>query len=185
MPKKTYLKALMKAAAIAVALATPAMAQDREGNDTPGEWKVTHQEAFGLWESFCDERTTGDELEERCYIRYVDVYSQEPFAAAFVFITPENIEIALGRARAIDQGVHITYGGETVWELGETRCRPCRLEGDDAETLMNALAGGGTFHLDVDGRAGEQRLAWDLSEMAAAIEDYRSMARAKGLLPGA
>jgi len=172
-------------ALIATLWAAPAAAQDRDGNDTPGEWVVTHQKAFGLWESFCDERTTGALVEERCYIRYVDVYSQDPFAAAFVFITPENTEIALGRARAIESGVHITRAGETVWSLNERRCTPCRLEGLAAATLLQALAAGGTMHLDIEGRSGEARLSWDLSQMADAIADYEAMARARGLLPAA
>ncbi|MEO0676955.1 MAG: hypothetical protein AAFZ02_05290 [Pseudomonadota bacterium] len=162
-------------------LATPALAQDREGNDTPGEWVVTHQQAFGLWESFCDERTTGDLLEERCYLRYVDVYSQDPFGAAFVFVTPGAVEIALGRARTVGDGVHITRGGETVWSLGETRCAPCTLEGEAASTLLEAFAAGGTFHLDFEGRSGETRLAWDLAQMADALDDYRAQSAARGL----
>ncbi len=50
------------AAGLALALglaALPAPAQDRAGNDTPGDWVVTHHAHFGLWDSVCDELTGG------------------------------------------------------------------------------------------------------------------------------
>ncbi|MFZ1727794.1 MAG: hypothetical protein WAU13_14185, partial [Albidovulum sp.] len=82
-------------------LAQPALAQDAEGNNTPGDWRVTHTAHFGLWDSVCDERGPAEALQKRCYIRYVDVFSPRPdFAAHFAFVTPAP------------NGVAIEYGSE-------------------------------------------------------------------------
>ncbi|MEM1235575.1 MAG: hypothetical protein AAGI10_01310 [Pseudomonadota bacterium] len=171
-----------------LALASPAFAQDRDGNDTPGEWVITHQKAFGLWDSFCDERTTGDLLEERCYLRYVEVYSPRPdFGAVFAFITPDGVEFGLERSiRYIGDGLHVTRDGETVWKEERRSCRnggACTLEGEDADALLDIFAEGGTLHIDLEQRNTEYRLAWDLSRMDEALEDYRREAAARGLLP--
>lgn len=168
-------------------LSLPAWAQDRAGNDTPGEWVVTHQKAFGLWDSFCDERMTGELREERCYLRYVEAYKRRPdFAAVFAFITPEEIEFGLERAiTLIDDGIHITRGGTVVWKEDRARCRrggACTLSGPDADALLATLAQGGTLHVDLEHDGEEYRLAWDLSRMADALADFRSNAAARGLL---
>ena len=67
--------------------AVPATAQDRAGNDTPGDWRVTHHAHFGLWDSVCDERDglNGAAPERRCYVRYVDVFSPNPKLAGSSF----------------------------------------------------------------------------------------------------
>ena len=86
----------LRLGAFALALALPATAQDRQGNDTPGDWIVDHTKHFGLWDSMCDHRMTGEEREQRCYIRYVDVFSPRPkFGAVFLFVTP-GPEVQIG-----------------------------------------------------------------------------------------
>ena len=56
----------------------------------------------------CDERKTGDLLEQRCYLRYVDVFSPRPnFGAIFAFVTadgndPRNRHLITGTRPHID-----------------------------------------------------------------------------------
>jgi len=113
----------------ALCISSAATAQDRAGNDTPGEWKPTHHEITDLWDSVCDERTTGTLIEERCYIRYVDVFSDRPnFAAQFVFITPDQdgLKVEFGierRTQFADDGFKILSNGQPIWTL-DRRCRP-------------------------------------------------------------
>ena len=42
---------LLTAAVLGVGFASQALAQDADGNDTPGNWVVTHYEEFGIWKS--------------------------------------------------------------------------------------------------------------------------------------
>ena len=81
------------------AFALPAYAQDADGNDTAGNWRVTYTATHGIWSTICDERGNTPDLEQRCYIRWVDVFSPRPkFAAQFLFVTqtPDGPEVDFG-----------------------------------------------------------------------------------------
>lgn len=166
-----------------------AMAQDRAGNDTAGEWKVTHHKPFGLWDSFCDERTTGDALEQRCYVRYVEVFSPRPtFGAMFAFITPDGVEFGMERGiRFINDGLHIKQSDAIVWKETRRPCsrgNDCRLEGDAAKDLLSIMSQGGALIAEFNDRQGNpQRLEWDLSRMDEILADYQAQSKARGLTP--
>ena len=83
-----------------------AAAQDREGNDRPSDWVADHFTSFGGWDSVCDHRSTDGVKEQRCYLRYVDVFSPRPkFAAQFIFVTPgPEIQIGLERGTRFPKG---------------------------------------------------------------------------------
>ncbi|MEM9579534.1 MAG: hypothetical protein AAF891_02525, partial [Pseudomonadota bacterium] len=86
-----FLLSLPVATLIFAGLSSLALAQDADGNDTAGSWKVTQFETFGIWLSSCDERASDTGLLQRCYIRHVDVFSPAPqFAAQFLFVTNED-----------------------------------------------------------------------------------------------
>ena len=175
---------------LVLALAVPVAAQDRAGRDTPGEWKVTHYKAFGLWDSICDERRTGDVLEERCYLRYVEVFSPRPrFAAQFVFITlsgtPE-IDIGLERGtRFPANGLRVEGDDGVLWSTDRRSCLRggnCRFTGNAAEPLFNALSAGKTFAFDFIDRHGSDRsLRWDLGLMKDALDDLSTETRRRNL----
>ena len=163
-------------------------AQDREGNDTPGDWIVDHYKPFGLWDSICDHRQTGGMTEQRCYIRYVEVFSPRPkFAAQFLFVTPgPAVEIGLERGtRFAENGIRIEDASGTLWQTNLAACRlalDCTFEGADAETLLSAMAKGTTFAFDFTDRHGTPReLRWDLLPFAQALADFRTEAKARGL----
>jgi len=169
-------------------IAAPLFAQDRAGNDTPGEWVVTHHKPFGLWDSFCDERTTGDLVEQRCYLRYVEVYSPRPnFGALFVFITPDGVEFGMERGiRFPEDGLRIEQAGATVWAENSRSCRrggDCTLTGTAAQSFLETVSNGGVLRFEFTDRTGTaQDLSWDLSQMDMAVTDYRENARARDLL---
>ena len=168
-------------------LGLPATAQDRAGRDTPGEWLVTHQKPFGLWDSFCDKRTTGDLIEQRCYLRYVDVFSRAPqFAAQFLFVTPQGVEIGTERGtRFSENGMRIESGGETIWRTDRIAClrgRDCVFESAAAEDLLARMKEGDVFGFDfVDRHGNAQSLAWDLTQFSDARADYETGLAALGL----
>ena len=56
---------------LALSLPLAASAQDAQGRDTPGSWRVKHHLHFGPWDSVCDENGPKDALTERCYLRRV------------------------------------------------------------------------------------------------------------------
>ena len=173
---------------VALLFASPVAAQDRDGNDTPGEWVVDHYKAFGLWDSICDHRVTVDLREERCYLRYVEVFSRPPkFAAQFAFVTPEpRVEFGMEPGtRYAEQGFRILRAGDAVWAEPQAGCLvglACIYDGEEAEALLDAMAGGETFAFDFTDRHGQnQARAWDLTAFAAARDDLARQAAARGL----
>ena len=174
--------------ALLILLAAPLAAQDRAGRDTPGEWVVTHHQPFGLWDSFCDERTTDDVTEERCYLRYVDVFSPPPkFAAIFVFITPQGGDFGLERGtRLVEGGFRAETAGEVTWSTTRRGCLrggACNFADDEADALYAALSKGGELRLTFTDNHGQaQDLTWDLTPFAEALADYRANAATRGLL---
>ena len=164
-----------------LALALPAAAQDRQGNDTPGDWIVEHTKHFGLWDSLCDHRMTGEMRESRCYLRYVDVFSPRPkFGAVFLFVTPEpQVQIGLEPGTVFaPNGIRIEQGGQTTWDDVKLTCLVglnCTFTEDRARALIAAMAKGGHFAFDFTDRHGaRQERRWDLSQFADALADYRA-----------
>jgi hypothetical protein len=172
-------------------VALPVQAQDRQGNDTPGDWVVTHQKPFGLWDSVCDERPENGGMHRRCYLRYVDVFSPRPkFAAHFVFVTPDGpgVRIEYGAesgTRFIKDGNRIETDGTRVWMAERAACLTggsCVFTGPEAAALYAALRSGGAWRFDFADRHGQvQSLGWDISTFDAAARDFEAEAAARGL----
>lgn len=164
-------------------LAGFASAQDRDGNDTPGEWQVTYQKPYGLWDVFCDARDD----EERCYIRYVEVYAPRPdFGAMFVFVTPDGIDFGMEAGTLFGEtGPRIELDGAQVWAANGLGCRTgvsCNLTGNAATAFLDAARNGGTLRMTFTDRQGrEQDLAWGLSRFADAFADWQNQSTARGL----
>lgn len=179
---------LLRAAFLSLTLPLAAFAQDREGRDTPGEWVVDHFESFGLWDVACDHRMTGEVREERCYIRYVDVFSPHPdFGAQFLFVTPgPEVEIGIEPGTLFAPGGMRIEGGDGVmWSTDRIRCLTglgCRFADAEAKALLKAMATGGTFAFDFTDRHGAgQSLRWDLSPFAAALSAFETERDRRGL----
>ncbi|MEM7241967.1 MAG: hypothetical protein AAF429_07265 [Pseudomonadota bacterium] len=149
---------------------------------------MDHAKSFGLWDSFCDHRDTDGAREERCYLRYVDVFSPPPkFGAVFLFVTPEpKIEIGLepGTLFAAD-GLQIEKDGQTVWDDVALTCRiglNCTFEGDAATALLDHMQAGDIFAFDFTDRHGQTRkLRWDLGPFSEALLDYTAAKAERGL----
>lgn len=175
---------------LSLASALPLQAQDRAGRDTASDWVVTHYTPFGLWDSICDERDEGGTIVRRCYLRYVEVFSPRPkFAAQFIFVTPSGVEIGLERGtRFAPDGMRIAHASgaplHTITRASCLRGRACTFSGSDAAALLADMARGARFDFDFIDRHGQpQQLSWSLTRFASALSDYRSAARARGLLP--
>ena len=165
-----------------------AAAQDREGNDRPSDWVADHFTSFGGWDSVCDHRSTDGVKEQRCYLRYVDVFSPRPkFAAQFIFVTPgPEIQIGLERGTRFPKGgIRIEDMGGTLWRTDRILCRTglsCTFDGEDASILLSAMADGTVFAFDFTDRHGTpQTLRWDLTVFADALADFRREAALRDL----
>lgn len=176
---------------IALALPTFAVAQDRSGNDTASDWLAKHYVSFGLWDSVCDERTEAGELKQRCYLRYVEVFSPRPlFMASFVFAHTKNkqtiVELGFERGVRYDQsGFRIEREGSIVWHADDAclNASPCNFTGAAAQELLTQMSGGGVLVQQFHDRSGMKRLLkWDLSKFSDALTDYRREAGARDLL---
>lgn len=173
-------------------LSSPGHAQDRQGNDRPSDWIVTHFYKSGIWESICDERIEDGDLRQRCYIRNVDVFSPRPqFAAQFMFLTPENsgtrIEFGMEAGTLFDpNGFRIEDMGGIRWKSQRPGCLTgltCVFTGDDAQVLTETMLAGGFFlftFIDRHGRPTE--LEWPLKGFDDAFEDFQNVAAVRGLL---
>ena len=95
-----------------------------------------------LWDSICDHRVTGDVREERCYLRYVEVFSRPPkFAAQFAFVTPEpRVEFGMEPGtRYAEAGFRILTGADVAWAAPQAGCLvglACIFEEGAAETRV-------------------------------------------------
>jgi hypothetical protein len=171
----------------------PLLAQGLDGADRASNWRVVHTEAFGLWESLCDEREEPTGLHQRCYIRHVDVFSPQPeFGALFVFVHREDEEImvdfGIEPGTFFDpNGFRIENGDAVSWRTRRPGCLSgisCTFTGDDAAELLTAMAGGGDFRLGFRDRHGvAQDLTWPLEGFDAALADFDAESGKRGLLP--
>ena len=180
---------------LALMLATitlPIHAQDRAGNNTAGEWRPTHYEIFDQWDSVCDERGSENTIEQRCYIRYVDVYSDSPkFGAVFLFVTPEKpghkIEVGFERGtRYMDQGFQLEVNGTQTWAMPEKclRTKSCVLTGDKAAKFIakaqeneNAVL----VQRFTDRYQQSHTLNWDMKTFLSALNDFEIQTEIRAL----
>lgn len=176
--------------ALLMALATSAGAQDLEGNDTAGNWVVTHFEQFGIYLSSCDEREENGALKQRCYIRYVDVFSPRPdFAAQFFFVVngDEGLEVDFGMEAGTLfslNGFRIEDMGGDIWKTRRVGCLTglsCTFEGEDADVLLQAMQDGTAFRFTFRDRHGNPRdLTWPLAGFSDAMADFAEQSKLRG-----
>ncbi|MEO1746393.1 MAG: hypothetical protein AAFR13_07675, partial [Pseudomonadota bacterium] len=82
--------AIIASSAIALAIIASAPAAAKNTADD-WKWVSEYYATYGEWTVACEHRSD-DEAAKRCYLRYVDVYSRDPFGALFVFITDTAVE---------------------------------------------------------------------------------------------
>ncbi|MEL6167914.1 MAG: hypothetical protein AAFR35_04440 [Pseudomonadota bacterium] len=159
-----------------------------QSEDTAGKWRPTHSERFGGWDSVCDARGEGPTLEERCYLRYVDVYASRPkFGALFAFVEPgPEISIGLEFGTAFGPGT-IRVSGGLPWTLPPTSCRgdtACKLTGADADAALLSMEKSTEIMFNfTDSNDRPQTRSWSLSGFADAMADFRRVSASRGLGP--
>ncbi|WP_170782849.1 hypothetical protein [Ruegeria lacuscaerulensis] len=175
-------------------LLTPiaALAQDLQGNDTASNWRVTHYETYGVWNSICDEREEYGALKQRCYIRRAEVFSLRPkFGAQFIFITPapDGVEIEFGIEPGTlfrPSGFRIDGKDGAVWRTRRPGCLTglsCTFDGVGADEIVEAMLKGEAYRFEFRDRHGQaQDLTWPLQEFSAAWADFQQQAQARSLL---
>ncbi|WP_171239978.1 hypothetical protein [Ruegeria sp. HKCCA5491] len=168
------------------------LAQDLQGNDTASNWRVTHFESHGVWNSICDEREEYGALKQRCYIRRAEVFSYRPnFGAQYIFITPapDGVEIEFG----IEPGTLFSHSGFRIdreqgvaWRTRRPGCLTglgCTFKGPRADEIVRAMLEGVEYRFVFRDRHGQaQDLTWPLQEFDAAWQDFQQQAQARNLL---
>ena len=131
------------------------------------------------------------ELKQRCYLRYVEVYSPRPnFLATFAFVHPRDVSTVVdlgfesGTVYGSD-GFRIERNGATTWRLldGCLQSSNCQIEGEAATNLLSAFSDGSVLIQEFSDRRGVQwRLEWDLSRFREVLTDYRQASAERSLL---
>lgn len=179
--------------ALSLTLLAPAAAQDRQGRDTAGDWRVTHYETYGIWNSICDEREEDGALVQRCYLRWVDVYASAPqFGATFLFVTPRrdgghDVAFTVEPGKTFkNNGFRVDRGDETLWSMTRPACLlwgDCALQSEEAPAALEAMTQGDAVYLDFfDRHERAFTLEWSLEGFAEALGDYETASRARSLI---
>ncbi|WP_170354965.1 hypothetical protein [Ruegeria lacuscaerulensis] len=169
-----------------------AFAQDLRGNDTASNWRVTHYESFGVWNSICDEREEYGALKQRCYIRRAEVFSYRPkFGAQYVFITPAptGVQVEFGIEPGTlfwPSGFRIDGSDGVVWRTRSPGCLTglgCTFDGSGADEIIAAMLDGDAYRFVFRDRHGQaQDLTWPLQQFDAAWSDFQQQAQTRNLL---
>ncbi len=170
---------------VALLWASVAGAQDRSGNDTAGEWVATHHEIFGEWDSICDMRGADADLEQRCYLRFVDVFSSRPkFGAVFAFLTPtrkgHRFELGFEPGTQYQKGgFQIERDGNVLWQMSADCLHnsPCVLDDDETRRFIEVAhetgdQGSILVQRFIDRFGRRQVLTWQLEPFADAFRDF-------------
>ncbi|MEL6517192.1 MAG: hypothetical protein AAFQ39_05705 [Pseudomonadota bacterium] len=170
-----------RTAALTLTLALPANAQD-----TAGAWAPTFTSRHGDWDVTCDARGDGAAREERCYMRYIDIYAPQPnFGVLFMFLEIEDAApvISLGREFETDlvaTALRVSPG----WTRSEVLCTggPCEIAGPQALAMVEALSAGGMLEIGfTDATGADQLRQWPAGAFGAAFVDVVREAKARGL----
>ncbi len=187
--KTHFSKLLFSLPLLVLPLASPAMAQN-----TVNDWKwvVDHYKTLGIWDSACDHRDIGEGIEQRCYVRIVDVYAPRPdFGAAFVFVT-RSAQDGLRFEFSFERGTQFEAGGFAIIEDGEStfdyapgRCEGgtrCLISGQEAERFASALGEDAVIRLAfTDSMGRDWQRDWSGKGFAAALADLRAESEKRGL----
>ncbi len=167
------------------------LGQAAAAEDTAGDWRPTLHQMWGQWDLICDERGDTAAPEQRCYLRYVDVFSPQPqFAAHFVFITYDHgvprFEYGAEHGTRFDRdgwAIHDMSGA--LWSPTVRTCLrggPCVYQGDDAAPIITALRDGGQMEFHFTDRHGIRRdLTWSLDGVAEALDVLIAQSAARGI----
>ncbi|WP_322987954.1 MULTISPECIES: hypothetical protein [unclassified Hoeflea] len=156
------------------------------------KWVVDHYKTLGIWDSACDHRDIGEGIEQRCYVRIVDVYAPRPdFGAAFVFVT-RSAQDGLRFEFSFERGTQFEAGGFAIIEDGEStfdyapgRCEGgtrCLISGQEAERFASALGEDAVIRLAfTDSMGRDWQRDWSGKGFAAALADLRAESEKRGL----
>lgn len=167
------------------ALATTAVAaQDLQGRDTAGNWRVTHHSIHGIWNTICDEREESTGLKKRCYVRWVDVYAEAPkFGALFVFITPRDdghdVEFGPEVGTAFRRnGFRVEGGSDVIWQMERVDCllwANCQLTASESKAILDGMGKGISLAFEFSDRHGRAfELNWSLDGFTSAFDEYEA-----------
>ena len=152
----------------------------------PALWKVDLYQAYNGWDLICDQYKGTDE--RRCYLRYVDTYSQDPFGAAVFFVqhsekSGTRLSIDLEKDNHVTSAAFVTDG-----QLKPTKVfascseNSCVLESEQTSQFVIMASKAESWHLEIEEADGKERLlAIDLSRFALAELNFVTELKKRGL----
>ena len=149
----------------------------------PWAWKVNYTGTHGIWKTICDEQNVEEEQLNRCYVRWVDVFSERPkFGALYVFITPENNGFAVDFSvepgtTIVKDGFAIVDGEQPIWKMERSSClvhSDCKIRPDEMQSFFSAAERGEKIAFSLIDRYEQQfELNWSLDGFNEAMADLK------------
>lgn len=134
-----------------VALLTMSSMATAKNTNDDWKWKNTHYKTYGEWTTVCEDRSD-DQSVKRCYLRYVDAYSREPFGAFFVFVTivdkSPRFSFEFERGTKFTGNWTVMTSNQQIWSFDPANCPArgeCILSPEQGATLAKSLAGPGAM----------------------------------------
>ena len=155
------------------------------------KWKNLHYKTFGEWTTACEERSD-DPTVKRCYLRYVDVYAQDPFGAFFVFVTIKDsgprFSFEFERGTKFTGDWTVRAGNQQIWHFDPAACPvfgDCVLSTEIGISFAKSLASPeAALHVSFTDREGRMldRVWPGDRQFSDGFEDLQTQTAQRGLL---
>ena len=152
----------------------------------PALWKVDLYQAHNGWDLICD-RYEGTK-ERRCYLRYVDTYSQDPFGAAVFFIqhhSEEGTQLSVDLEKdnhVISSAFQKSDNEEETKLFSHCISNSCVLDKEKTGQFMMLAARADLWLLSIqEANGNSRRLELDVSTFANAERNFVTELKKRGL----
>ena len=152
----------------------------------PALWHVKLYQTYSGWDLICDQYQDTDQ--HRCYLRYVDTYSLDPFGAAVFFVQHSvkngtRLSIGLEKGSVIQSSAFVGQGSTKKSALlNGCSESSCILDAGKTGQFMMSANKAEAWQINFTEEHGEARqLMIDVSKYASAERDFITELKKRGL----
>mgnify|MGYP007072443025 CR=1 FL=1 len=152
----------------------------------PALWKVDLHQPYDGWDLFCDQYEGTEE--RRCYLRYVDTYSLDPFGAAVFFVQHDveggsQLEISLEKNNSVVSSSFVVAGETRKTRLfSGCTSNVCTLDAEQTGQFMMSASDAELWLLKIKEADKEERLLeLDVAKFSLAELNFVTELKKRGL----